>query len=163
MRVAIAVCACALAVGCEGGDGGSNGAPSSCLPSCLQGFAATCMPAGECVHQTDPTTGITNLCWENGVSQILSMSVNPAITVKNSDGVCYSLSFDPSGAWSLSDPSGRVVATLAASSGRDGYTVTCSGGQPQSLDAACARTSPVLVMQEASSGDNCSVEGDCGL
>ena len=164
MNEYVAVCLLCLVVACGRGSGGvDSDAKSSCLPTCLRSFAMDCVPDGACVHQTNATTGITNLCWDNGVSEILNSKANPMITVSKGGSTCYSMSFITSGAlWSVSDPSGSVLATFTPASGTDSYLVTCSGGQPQTVDATCASTSPVLGISAASSGNNCTAAGTCG-
>jgi hypothetical protein len=139
-------------------DSAADGVTQACLPPCLQGFAVDCVPDGLCVYQMNTETGIVNMCWENGVQEILNPIGPVLVTMKAAGAVCYSLHLYGS-MLALYDGSDVIVATIASSA--NAYTVTCTGSQPVTISEACAATSPVFTQSAAISGDNCSTPGPC--
>jgi hypothetical protein len=155
-----------------GGAGGGAGAGSCNYPSCLSGLATTCTPSGTCVAQTDLNTFATNVCYSNGVKAITAMNINAAtgsmsmtVTYKNGSATCYSAEV---GGFSLTGSTGNMTITFKNASGvavatgvvdstTNAVTVTCTGGQPITLDSSCDTGS---YTSSATSDTSCT-QGTC--
>jgi len=122
------------------GGGGAGGQGGGCnYPSCLASLAATCTPSGTCVAQTDLTTGMSSVCYSNGVKVVSSIdqaAQSIVLTFKNGSSICYSYVLGGSSAGSIRDASGQVIATVELDAA-GAVSVTCTGGQPTALNSSC--------------------------
>ena len=129
-----------------GAGGGGGGAAGSCnYPSCMASLAATCQPAGTCVEQVDSTTFASNVCYSNGVKMLTSINMTSGlinVAFKNGSSTCYTIEVSASattGAETLTvkNASGAVIATGTRDTTGSTTTITCTGGAPVTLNAAC--------------------------
>jgi len=130
-----------------GGSGttGGNGSTGTCnIPSCIATLMNACVPSGTCVDQTDLTTYSSNDCFANGVKIITSVDMTTlaiVMTYKNGSSTCYSVEATgttTTAALTIKNASGTVVAT--GTEDTTSTTLTCTGGQPVTLDANCDST-----------------------
>jgi hypothetical protein len=143
------------------GAGGSTGTTGCNYPSCLASLATTCQPSGTCVQQTDLTTYASNTCYSNGVKLISSFDLTSGaivVTFKNASGICYTFNIASSATGSTStytikNAAGQAIAT-GMSDGAGNTIITCTGGQPVTLNANCDSSTG------ASSSANCT-QGVC--
>jgi hypothetical protein len=103
------------------------------------------------VSQTDLTTGSTNICYSNGVKAIEALNINMStgsvtmtMTYKNGSSTCYSVDIGGLTATGGGTPtltfknaSGSTVATGTVDSTTNAVTITCTGGQPVTLNSSC--------------------------
>ena len=83
-------------------------------PSCMTSAGKDCLPVGACIQQGSYSTGSANICYSNGVKEIIGIdrSFNASMTVKNATMTCFTMqrtSFGPT--------SGPMSARAGASSG----------------------------------------------
>ena len=135
--------------GVFGGVGGAAGGSSGTCkyPSCIASLGTTCDPSGACVEQTDATTGASNTCYSNGVKVMTTFNLTSGAgvsTIKNASGTCYTmnLAFSPTGSsttLTIKNASGQTVATgtVVVAGATSTTTITCTGGQPVTLDPSC--------------------------
>ena len=152
-------------IGNTGGNGSVGGSSSSgtCnMPSCVSNLNSTCVPSGTCVEQTDQTTGATNVCYSNGIKEIATIDATTFaidMTIKNGSAVCYSLAISlVAGSGTINDSAGNTVATISTDASGNGV-ITCTGGQPVTLDASCSSSSP-LASPTATTSSSCT-QGTC--
>jgi hypothetical protein len=134
---------------------------TSCnFPSCLADLLANCTPSGTCVEQVDLTTYSSNVCYSNGVKELMSLDMTTGVavvTVKNGNTTCFTLEevapvIGTSSSLTIKNGSGQTVATGTNNS--DGTTtITCTGGQPVTFDSSCDPMSSAATT-------NCT-EGSC--
>jgi hypothetical protein len=130
------------------------------FPSCLADLLATCTPSGTCVEQVDLATYSSNVCYSNGVKELMSMDPTTGValvTFKNGSTTCFTLeevasASGTSSSLTIKNGSGQTVATGTNNSGGT-TTITCTGGQPVTFDSSCDPTS-------AAATTDCA-EGSC--
>jgi hypothetical protein len=141
--------------GVVGTGGATSGSPDDVStartcnwPSCMTSAGKDCLPAGACIQQGSYSTGSANICYANGVKEIIGIdrSFNASMTVKNPTTTCFTMSGSVlpllmgSGAavtMSLQNGSGNVIGSVAQDLTTNQLTVTCTGSQPVGLDPAC--------------------------
>jgi hypothetical protein len=146
-----------------GGTGGAGASGSCNFPSCLTAlFTAECQPSGTCITQSDATGYTGNTCYSNGVKVIGTIdmaSLSLIMTYKNSKGVCYSMQVSEDattggGVFTFKNSSGTVVGS--GTSDGTTTTITCTGGQPVTLDSTCDTSS----FDPTAASDTCT-KGTC--
>lgn len=131
--------------GGNGGASGGGGSTGACnYPSCLASLGTTCAPSGTCVEQTDTTTFATNDCYSNGVKVLTSFDLTSGAivaTFKNASGICYTFNIGASttgaSTYTIKNGSGQTIATGTSDTAGTTTTITCTGGQPVTLNSAC--------------------------
>lgn len=124
--------------GGNGGSGGGTGSGSCNAPSCLNGLMTSCEPSGTCVSQMDMTTFASNTCYSNGVKELMAISASGmTMTVKKDSSTCYSVDVSATGVLTFKNGAGSPVATGTYDKNAGTTTVTCTGGQPVTLNASC--------------------------
>jgi hypothetical protein len=145
----------------SGGTVGTGGASSAAhhdastgracnWPSCLANVGTDCLPAGACIQQGSYSDGKVNICYANGVKEIIgldgSSSFNATVTVKTAATTCFTMrgSILPlilgggrQVTMSLEDAAGKVIGTIVADPTINQLIVTCTGSQPVALDPLC--------------------------
>jgi hypothetical protein len=106
-----------------------------------------CLPAGACIQEGSYSTGSANICYSNGVKEIIAIdsSFNVSMTVKNASMTCFTLTgsilsiITGGGAVTMSvlNAAGTPIASIAQDLTTNLLTVTCFGGQPAVLDPSC--------------------------
>jgi hypothetical protein len=180
-----------LFAACGGGSGGATGKGAdgsiviasgvcsslTCLGS-VGSLIASCGASGSCVGQTQwtdaGTTIIVSECHANGVKALRTGTQPGAdgtvpfeMTVKKGDSVCYAVSgwMGPGsaamGSFTYKDASGATLLTETIDQSGNA-TVTCSGGTPTLIDAAC--DSPVSGLTGLAPGmDGTCTQGTCSF
>ena len=128
-----------------GGGGAAGGASGTCnYPSCLASLATSCQPSGTCFEQVDTTTFATNTCYSNGVKIITALDLtsgSATVTFKNGSTTCYTFvaAASATGAETLTvkNAAGATIATGTSDTTGTATTITCTGGSPVTLNAAC--------------------------
>ena len=138
-------------VGTGGATSGSHDDASTARtcnwPSCMTGVGKECLPAGDCIQQGSYSTGSANICYSNGVKEVIGLdsSFNASMTLKNATMTCFTMSgsvlplITGGGVltMSLQNGAGNVIGVVAQDLTTNQLTVTCAGGQPVVLDPAC--------------------------
>ena len=116
-------------------------------PSCMTSAGKDCLPAGDCVQQGSYSTGSANICYSNGVKEIIGIdrSFNASMTVKNATTTCFTmigsvLPLMTGGGvvtMSLQNAAGNVIGSVTQDLSTNQLTVTCTDSQPVVLDPAC--------------------------
>jgi hypothetical protein len=141
-----------LSTSCGGSSTGSRNdasATSTCnWPSCMSSAGKDCLPAGACIQQGSYSTGSANICYSNGVKEIIGIdgTFNASMTVKNATMTCFTMSGSVfplimgGGAavtMSLQNAAGNVIGSVTQDLSTNQLTVTCTGSLPAVLDPAC--------------------------
>jgi hypothetical protein len=130
-----------------GGTGGTGG-PTTCnWPSCMSSAGTDCLPAGDCIQQGSYSTGSANICYANGVKEIigLDLSFNASVTMKNASKTCFTMNgsvlplITGGGVVTLSleDRAGNTIGSVVEDLTSNQLTVTCTGSKPVVLDPSC--------------------------
>jgi hypothetical protein len=117
-------------------------------PSCMTSAGKDCLPGGACIQQGSNSTGSANICYSNGVKEIIGIdgSLNASVMVKNATITCFTMSGSVlplivgGGAavtMSLQNGAGNVIGAVAEDPTTNQLTVTCTGSQPVVLDPSC--------------------------
>jgi len=145
------------------GTGGTSGggASGSCnMPTCLSTALTGCEPSGTCATQSGTTIFDTNICYSNGVKVITAVDLSTyavSVTFKSATKTCLTMSGTgaaTSTTLTMKNGSGTTIGTMTedTSASASVTTVTCTGGQPVTLDSSCDFG--------ASSGASCT-DGAC--
>ena len=130
-------------MGGNGGAGGGGSSGSCNAPSCISSLLTSCQTSGTCVEQTDTTTFATNQCYSNGVKVLSSFDLTSGaatVTYKNGSTTCYSISvagLTGTATLTVKNASGQTIATGTTDVNTNATTITCTGGQAVTLNAAC--------------------------
>jgi len=137
-------------VGCGGGSGtsdalsapGDTGSTGACnFPSCLQALGSQCAPQGTC--KSDQSSSTMTVCYANGFRFVESASATGAVsfTAGNGSTACFtgtaSLQAGTSLSYTINNMAGTTVATMTQDVSTGAASITCVGGQPTPLSAAC--------------------------
>jgi hypothetical protein len=127
-----------------GGTAGGGTSGSCNMPTCLSTALTGCEPSGTCVQQSSTTSFDTNNCYSNGVKVITTVDLSTyavSVTFKSPTKTCLTMSGtgDLSGKTTLTmkNSSGTTIGTLSEDTAASVTTVTCTGGQPVTLDPSC--------------------------
>jgi hypothetical protein len=105
-----------------------------------------CLPSGTCTQQGVISSGSANICYPNGVKEIIGVdgTFMASVTVKNGGTTCFTMAGSvvpliSGGAITLTLKSGTgtVIGTVTADVTANQLSVTCTGGQPVMLDPSC--------------------------
>lgn len=151
-----------------------TGIPDGCnAPSCLTTLYGDCAaPSGTCVEQSDAATMSSNICFSNGAKMITSMDATGMVTTfKNGSKVCFSMVADLTSmigliggegtmTIALKNGAGATVGTISSDANGQ-TTMTCAGGSPVVLNAACNDSSVMPPTGGTPSGDTECTPGVC--
>src|SRR5450631_1002155 len=128
-----------------GGTSGGGASGSCTMPTCLSTALTGCEPSGTCVQQSSTTSFNTNTCYSNGVKVITAVDLSTyavTVTFKNATKTCLTMSGTgaaTSTTLTMKNGSGTTIGTMTedTSASASVTTVTCTGGQPVTLDSSC--------------------------
>ncbi len=140
--------------GVEGTGGSTSGSRGDASPtricnwpSCMTSAGMDCLPAGPCIQDGSYSTGSANICYSNGVKEIIAIdrSFNASMTVKNASMTCFTMSGSvlplitggSAVTMSILNAEGTPIGSIAQDLTTNLLTVTCFGGQPALLDFSC--------------------------
>ena len=126
------------ATGGASATGGSSSTDACNVPACLGDAMIGCVPSGPCTQASSATLA-TDKCFESGVkteTQLAIATMSFSMVAKNATSTCYSLG-GPFSAFSVKDGSGTEIGTGSVDMTTLVITLTCNGGQPVVLNAAC--------------------------
>jgi len=117
------------------------------FPSCMAALGTACIPDGDCVSQV--STSSLSICYANGLRYVEAVTgagtgSTAAITASNGPTPCFVGSATASSligtavTFTLKDPAGTEIATMTQDISTGATSVTCKGGQPVALNAACS-------------------------
>jgi|GEM_PF-1985950 len=117
-------------------------------PSCMTSAGKACLPAGACIQQGSYSTGSANICYSNGVKEVIGIdgSFNASMTIKNATTTCFTmigsvlplvLGGGAAVTMSLQNAAGNVIGAVTQDQTTNQLTVTCAGSQPVVIDPAC--------------------------
>jgi hypothetical protein len=117
------------------------------FPSCMTALGASCIPDGDCVSQVGTTS--LNVCYANGLryAEIVALGgagSTAAITASNGPTACFTGSATASSlignavTFTLKNPAGTEIATMTQDIATGATSITCKGGSPVVLNAACS-------------------------
>jgi hypothetical protein len=113
----------------------------------MTGVGEDCLPAGGCIQQGSYSTGSANICYANGVKEIIGIDklFNASATIKNATMTCFTMRgsllplINGSGVvtMSLLNEAGNVIGSVAEDLTTNHLTITCTGSPPVTLDPSC--------------------------
>jgi hypothetical protein len=117
------------------------------FPSCVAALGAACIPDGDCVSQVGTTS--LNVCYANGLRYTETVALGgagstAAITASNGPTACFTGSATASSlignavTFTLKNPAGAEIATMTQDIATGATSITCKGGSPVVLNAACS-------------------------
>jgi hypothetical protein len=117
------------------------------FPSCMAALGAACIPDGDCVSQVGTTS--LSVCYANGLRYAETVAIGgagstAAITASNGPTPCFTGSATASSligsavTFTLKNPAGAEIATMTQDIATGATSITCKGGSPVVLNAACS-------------------------
>jgi len=167
-----------VSLGC-GGSSGSTATSNSCdLPDCLAQLISGFEPVGPCTYEatTQGNTDTTAMCYANGSKSVFSSdSTTPApgqaSTTKQMfwKGAALLFSVEATSvndgsapaSFIYRDSSGREVGSATMGVQSSQLIVTCAGGAPTAVDAACWLSKLIGPLDDAGVGTQTCTQETC--
>ena len=167
-----------VSFGCGCGAKGAATSNSCSLPDCLARLVSGFEPVAPCTYQSTIQGGIATaaICYANGSTSVFTSSTTPPAagqtsTTKQTYWKAGALLFsvetttvnDGSSPVSsiFRDSTGEEVASSTIGVGSSKATVTCTGGAPTTMDAACWLAKIVGPVDDTGMGTQNCTQGTC--